>query len=152
MTSFARPADVLTATTDTDSELGVSRWITITQDRINQFASCTEDDQWIHVDPDRARNGPYGSTIAHGYLTLSLAATMLTEVVHVGGITAAVNYGANKVRFPTPVRVGSRVRGHVRLSAASRRGEMIEATYALTVELEGATKPACVAELVVLYT
>ena len=150
MAHFARPADLLTA--DIDSELGVSRWITITQDRINQFASCTEDDQWIHVDPDRAGSGPYGGTIAHGYLTLSLAATMLTEVVHVGGITAAVNYGANKVRFPTPVPVGSRVRGHVKLAAASRRGDMIEAIYGLSVELEGAARPACVAELVVLYT
>lgn len=150
MTDLARPAGLLTA--DTDSELGVSRWITITQERINQFASCTEDDQWIHVDPDRAGSGPYGGTIAHGYLTLSLAATMLTEVVHVGGITAAVNYGANKVRFPTPVPVGSRVRGHVKLAAASRRGDTIEAIYGLSVELEGAARPACVAELVVLYT
>lgn len=135
MTSFACAADLLTA--DPDANLGVSRWITISQDRINQFASSTEDDQWIHVDPNRAQSGPYGSTIAHGYLTLSLAATMLAEVVHVGGITAAVNCGANKVRFPSPVPVGSRVRGHVSLAAASRRGDMIESTYGLTVELEG---------------
>ncbi|GAA3641127.1 MaoC family dehydratase [Microlunatus ginsengisoli] len=150
MTSFARAADLLAV--DPGADLGVSRWITISQDRINQFAQCTEDDQWIHVDADRARSGPYGGTIAHGYLTLSLAATMLTEVIHVGGIGAAVNYGANKVRFPNPVPVGAKVRGHVRLGATSRRGEMIEACYALTVEIQGATKPACVAELVVLYT
>lgn len=150
MTTFARRSDLLT--TETDTELGVSRWITITQDRINQFAHCTEDDQWIQVDPGRAGQGPYGGTIAHGYLTLSLAATMLTEVVHVAGITAAVNYGVNKVRFPTPVPAGSRVRGRVKLAAATSRGDTVEAVWALTLELEGATKPACVAEMIVLYT
>jgi acyl dehydratase len=133
-------------------QLGASDWITIDQARINGFADVTEDHQWIHVDVERAAGGPFGTTIAHGYLTLSLAPVILGQVVKIDKVTAGVNYGLNKVRFPAPVPVGSRVRGHVSLVSAKPRGESIEAAFGLTVEIEGAERPACVAEAVVLYS
>jgi acyl dehydratase len=133
-------------------ELGASDWITVDQDRINGFADVTEDHQWIHVDIEKARTGPFGGPIAHGYLTLSFAPVILAQVVRVDNVTAAVNYGLNKVRFPSPVPVGSRVRGHVSLVSASPRREAIEAVFGLTVEIEGSQRPACVAEAVVLYS
>ncbi|HEY2694786.1 MAG TPA: MaoC family dehydratase [Pseudonocardiaceae bacterium] len=132
--------------------LGASDWITVDQDRINGFADVTEDHQWIHVDIEKARTGPFGGPIAHGYLTLSFAPVILAQVVRVDNVTAAVNYGLNKVRFPSPVPVGSRVRGHVSLVSASPRREAIEAVFGLTVEIEGSQRPACVAEAVVLYS
>ncbi|HEY4456912.1 MAG TPA: MaoC family dehydratase [Pseudonocardiaceae bacterium] len=133
-------------------QLGTSDWITIDQARINGFADVTEDHQWIHVDIERANAGPFGTTIAHGYLTLSLAPVILGQVVKIDNINAGVNYGLNKVRFPAPVPVGSRVRGHVSLVSAKPRGESIEAVFGLTVEIEGTERPACVAEAVVLYS
>jgi acyl dehydratase len=147
-TTFTTPVDLL----GRSAELGASDWILLDQQRINAFADTTGDHQWIHVDTDRARNGPFGTTIAHGYLTLSLAPVIIQQVVSVGNVQATVNYGLNKVRFPAPVPVGSRVRGHVRLASASSRGPSIEAIFELTVEVEGGRRPACVAELVVLYT
>jgi acyl dehydratase len=148
MTTFDYPAVLL----ESSGELGVSDWLTIDQARINGFADTTDDHQWIHVDPDRARCGPFGTTIAHGYLTLSLAPWMLAQVVTVGGVQAAVNYGLNNVRFPAPVPVDARVRGHVSLVSATSRGAGVEAVFGLTVEIDGTERPACVAELVVLYT
>jgi acyl dehydratase len=132
--------------------LGTSDWLRIDQARINGFADDTDDHQWIHVDAERAKSGPFRTTIAHGYLTLSLAPAMLQQVIVVDDVQAAVNYGLNKVRFPAPVPVDSRVRGSVTLNSGTQRGDAIEAVFGLTVEIEGGTRPACVAELVVLYT
>lgn len=131
--------------------LGESSWHEITQDQVNLFADATGDHQWIHVDPVRAADGPFGGPIAHGYLTLSLAPIFVSEVVQIQRLSAALNYGINKVRFPAPVPVGSRVRGVLTLVATGSRGPAVEATIGLDVELEGTSRPACVAEMVVLY-
>ncbi len=133
-------------------DLGVSGWHRVGQAEVDAFADATGDHQWIHVDPDRAARGPFGGTIAHGYLTLALTASLLTEVVAVRDQGMGVNYGCNRVRFPTPVRVGARVRLRVRLlTLDDLAGGAVQVTYALTVELEGAAKPACVAETVARY-
>ncbi|HZB38113.1 MAG TPA: MaoC family dehydratase, partial [Beijerinckiaceae bacterium] len=101
------------------SELGVSRWVEVTQERIDQFAQATGDRQWIHVDPERARReSPYGTTVAHGYLTLSMLPVFIYDVIRLEAVRQSVNYGSNRVRFPAPVRAGSRLRGHIRLAAA----------------------------------
>lgn len=131
--------------------MGTSDWIEITQDRVNQFADATGDHQWIHVDVERAAAGPFGGTIAHGYLTLSLAPLLLAQTVEVDEVAAALNYGLNKVRFPSPVPVGSRIRGTVELVAAQSKPAGIEAAFRVTYEIEGGTRPACIAECVVLY-
>lgn len=149
MTRFASPADLLDSA---GADLGTSDWLLIDQQRINDFADTTGDNQWIHVDAERARQGPFGATIAHGYLTLSLAPVMLQQVVTVDGARAVVNYGLNKVRFPAPVLVNSRIRGKVTLVSAAARGDAIEAVYGLSVHVDGGTRPACTAELVVLYS
>jgi acyl dehydratase len=130
-------------------ELGPTSWIEVTQERIDAFAAATEDPQWIHVDPARAAAGPFGTTIAHGFLTLSLCVPMLSEVLPAHG-SMAVNYGTNRVRFPAPVPSGSRIRGRFRVVAIDEVGLGRRATIEATVEIEGAEKPACVAELVVL--
>jgi acyl dehydratase len=147
--NFDTPHDLLTAT---GAALGTSDWLVIDQHRIDRFAEHTEDRQWIHVDPVRAAAGPFGTTIAHGYLTLSLAPAMLGQVVHVDSVTAAVNYGLNKVRFPAPVPVGSKVRATISLVSAQARGAAVEAVFGITVEADGGSRPVCVAEMVVLYS
>jgi len=149
-TQVARPTDLLTLAAD-QPELGTSRWRTITQQQVNLFADATDDHQWIHVDPERAKAGPFGTTIAHGYLTVALAPVFIAEILQVDGIQMAMNYGLNKVRFPTPVPVGARLRGRLRLTAAQHRGDMVETLLTLTIQLEGSERPACVAEIVVLY-
>lgn len=134
-------------------EIHVGPWLTITQERIDRFAEVTGDVQWIHVDPERAaKESPYGSTIAHGYLTLSLL-PYLTESNHPDffqknypGMRMRVNYGTNKVRFPAPVRVNARIRARTVLAAAEKIGEAVQITYLITVEIEGGEKPACVTE------
>lgn len=128
------------------THLGASDWHEITQSQIDQFADATGDHQWIHVDPERAAAGPFGATIAHGYLTLALVPLLAAEVYSLDGVRMAVNYGTNKVRFPTPVPVGSKVRGVVTLDSVtpSPMGYTVAAT--VVVEIEGAAKPACVAE------
>ncbi len=130
-------------------ELGPTAWIEVTQERIDAFAAATDDPQWIHVDPERAAEGPFGTTIAHGFLTLSLCVPMLYEVLPSGG-GFAVNYGVNRVRFPAPVPSGSRVRGRFRVLdvEASTHGE--RARIEATIERDGGERPVCVAELVVL--
>jgi acyl dehydratase len=133
------------------AELGASPWVEITQDRVNLFADATGDHQWIHVDPERAATGPFGGTIAHGYLTLSLAAVFLEDLLRVDGASMAVNYGTNKVRFTAPVPVGSRVRALGGLMAVREKGSTVEATVKLTYEIEGNDRSPCFAELVVLY-
>jgi acyl dehydratase len=133
------------------AELGVSEWHEVTQDQVNTFAEATLDFQWIHTDPEHAAAGPFGGTIAHGYLTLSLLPLFLAQALAIDEVTAGINYGLNKVRFPTPVPVGRRIRGRVVLVDAKPRGAGVEATFGVTVELEGADRPACVAEAIVVY-
>lgn len=135
----------------TGEHLGHSDWHEVTQAQVDQFAEATGDHQWIHVDPERAaRETPFGGSIAHGYLTLSLIPGLLPEVYEVQGITMGMNYGANKIRFLTPVRVGSRVRVGVQLQETSQTKAGLQMVLAMTVEIEGADKPACVAEVVYL--
>ncbi|CAM3161804.1 MaoC family dehydratase [Tsukamurella hominis] len=131
--------------------LGTTEWMTIDQERVNLFADATGDHQWIHVDPEKAAAGPYGRTIAHGYLTLSLAPLFIAEALVIEKVQAGVNYGLNKVRFPAPVPVGARVRAAVELVGAQEKPAGIEAVIRLTYEVDGADRPACIAETVVLY-
>ena len=128
--------------------LGHSDWQTITQEQINLFAEATGDHQWIHVDLEKAAQGPFGTTIAHGYLTLSLVPRLVSEIYRVEGLAMGVNYGANKVRFPSPVPVGSRVRAGVEILSLVPGGLGVQCAARVTVEREGAEKPACVAEVV----
>ena len=134
-------------------EIGASQWITVTQERIDRFAEATEDRQWIHVDRERAeRESPFGTTVAHGFLTLSLLSTFMGQVIRVrGGSRMTINYGLNRVRFPAPVREGSRIRGRFTLLSFAERGEAYEAVFSCSVECEGTDKPCCVAEWVVRY-
>jgi acyl dehydratase len=132
--------------------LGHSEWLEITQERVNQFADATGDHQWIHVDPERAKDGPFGGPIAHGYLTLSLGPMFAPQVLSVTGISMGVNYGTEKVRFPSPVPVGSKLRlGLELLSVDDRPDGSVQVVMRSTFEVEGGTKPACVAETVTLY-
>jgi acyl dehydratase len=147
-TIFDNP-DALLA--DVGRHLGHSDWLEIDQARIDLFADATGDHQWIHVDPEQAAAGPYGATIAHGYLTLSLTNLFLPQIVRVDGISMGINYGVNKVRFPSPVVVGSRVRGAAELVAAEEIPGGVQAIIRITVEIDGADKPACVVESVTRY-
>jgi acyl dehydratase len=131
--------------------LGHSEWLTVTQERINLFADATGDHQWIHVDPERAKDGPFGACIAHGYLTLSLVNMFLPQIVEVRGIRMGVNYGVEKVRFPSPVRVGSRLRGSGELIVVEDVKGSVQATIRVTVEIEGSDRPACVADTISRY-
>ncbi|MFF1564186.1 MaoC family dehydratase [Streptomyces sp. NPDC058293] len=130
------------------SDLGTSEWIDVTQERIGTFADATGDHQWIHTDPERAKEGPFGVPIAHGYLTLSLFIPMFTELLDVEGVTTKVNYGLNKVRFPAPVPAGSRIRLAARLAGVEDVPGGVQITVDGTVEIEGAAKPACVLQSV----
>ncbi|MGH3412283.1 MAG: MaoC family dehydratase [Marmoricola sp.] len=131
-------------------EVGVGDWEEISQERIDQFADATGDHQWIHVDPGRAKDGPFGATIAHGYLTLSLLPWLGSKVFGLNTPGAKLNYGVNKVRFPMPVRVGSRVRARVSVGTVAEVPAGKQLTMRYAVEIEGEDKPACVAETVVL--
>jgi acyl dehydratase len=131
--------------------LGTTDWMKITQHQVDLFAEATGDHQWIHSDPDRASKGPFRSTIAHGYLTLSLAPVVIAEVLQIRELTAALNYGLNKVRFPAPVRVGSQVRATVAVMRAQQKTSGVEAEFMLTYEIDGDKRPACVADVIVLY-
>ncbi len=133
------------------SELGPTDWLEIGQDRVDKFADATEDHQWIHVDPERAAAGPFGGTIAHGLLTLSLLPHFMQQLYRVDNIAMAINYGYNKVRFITPVRVGARLRARSTISGVSRLDGAVQAIMATTVEIEGSEKPAAVAESIVRY-
>ena len=132
--------------------LGYSDWLEITQERVNTFADATGDHQWIHVDPARAKDGPFGGTIAHGYLTLSLGPVLMPTILTVSGVKMGVNYGANKVRFLSPVKVGSNVRLGAELTKLEElpgNGAQVYMTF--TFEIEGSDKPACVAEIIFRY-
>jgi acyl dehydratase len=133
------------------SHLGYSNWHTVTQEEINLFADATNDHQWIHVDPERAKAGPFGTTIAHGYFTLSLAPGLLNEILVVDGPRFAVNYGLNRVRFPAPVPIGSKVRCGASLETVDDIEGGCQVTLQLTFEVQGAAKPSCVAEIVFRY-
>jgi len=133
-------------------EVAVTQWLEITQERINLFAEATEDRQWIHIDPERAqRDSPYGATIAHGFLTLSLLPKFLNDAIQLSDLRMAINYGLNRVRFPSPVRAESRIRARVVLQSMREVPDSIEATYSITIETEGGQKPCCVAELLARY-
>lgn len=131
-------------------DLGASDWVEIDQERVNQFANATGDHQWIHVDVERARTGPFGGTIAHGYLTLSLVPWLGSQVFALDTPGAKLNYGVNKVRFTNPVLVGSRIRAHVTMGEVTDIPAGKQAILRYTIEIEGVDKPACVAESVVL--
>ena len=131
-----------------ERELGTSSWHDITQEQVNMFADATGDHQWIHVDPERAAEGPFGSTVAHGYLTLSMLPMLLAEVVSVSDAMMGLNYGMEKIRFTNPVPVGSRVRAHAKLLKTQRRGPSVIWNVGVEVEIDGKEKPALVGEVV----
>ncbi|GAB1389523.1 MAG: MaoC family dehydratase [Rubrivivax sp.] len=127
-------------------EIGVSDWVTVDQKRIDLFAQATGDHQWIHVDPVRAAKGPYGGTVAHGFLTLALLPELGQAALQIGDVRMGINYGLNKVRFPAPVKSGARVRGRFKLLALEPLPGGAQLTMEVTIEIEGGDKPACVAE------
>lgn len=129
-------------------DIGISEWIEVTQERIQLFADATGDQQWIHVDPERAKAGPFGTTIAHGFMTLSLLPEMSASAFAVADVRMGVNYGLNRVRFPAPVPAGSRLRGHFRLAKFEPLEGGAQLTIEVTMEREGSDKPVCVAESV----
>jgi acyl dehydratase len=131
--------------------VGVSRWFDLPQGRIDSFAATTEDRQWIHTDAERGADGPFGATIAHGFLTLSLFTVMLTDLLDVPGTALCLNYGFDQVGFTAPVRVGSRVRGGGEISAVSEVAGGLQVTVKITVHVEAETKPACVADWLIRY-
>ena len=145
MTQTATGLDELRALAGAD--LGTSEWFEVTQDRVNLFADATDDHQWIHTDPERAAEGPFGGPIAHGYLTLSLLIPLFNELLEVRGVRMSVNYGLERVRFPSPVRVGGKIRllGTVD-SVEDVAGNGVQMALAFTIEIDGGTKPACVAK------
>jgi acyl dehydratase len=134
-------------------EIATSDWLLVSQERINQFAEATGDRQWIHVDPERARrDSPYGATIAHGFLTLSLMSRLVKEAIQLpDDVRQTINYGLNRVRFPAPVRAGEKIRARINLQSCRELPESLEAVFAITVQVEGAEKPCCVAEWILRY-
>jgi acyl dehydratase len=134
-------------------EIGVTDWLVVTQERIQQFAEATEDRQWIHVDGERAkRESPYHTTIAHGFLTLSLLSFLMKQAIQIkSGVRMAVNYGLNRVRFPSPVRADAKIRGRFTLLTLKEVSNALEAVFSVSVESEGAEKPCCAAEWIVRY-
>ncbi|MFJ6135029.1 MaoC family dehydratase [Kitasatospora sp. NPDC092286] len=148
MTSFASLAE-LTAAVGT--ELGTSQWHTVEQERIDLFAEATGDHQWIHVDPERAKESRFGSTIAHGYLTLSLVPMLAKECYSVGGVRMALNYGSEKVRFPAPLPVGTAVRATAELVSATEVPDGVRTVVRFTISSAESAKPHCVAEAITLF-
>jgi acyl dehydratase len=145
MTTTVHGLDELKNLAGTD--LGCSDWLEVTQDRVNTFADATGDHQWIHVDAQKAESGPFGGTIAHGYLTLSLVIPLFNDLLEITGIAMSVNYGLEKVRFPSPVPVGSKIRLDAEVMAVEEiKGNGVQMTLAFTVQIEGSAKPACVAQ------
>jgi acyl dehydratase len=147
MTTIANGLEELKALAGTD--LGRSDWLEITQERVNTFADATNDHQWIHVDPERAKDGPFGGTIAHGYLTLSLLIPLFNELLDIQGMKMSINYGLEKVRFPSPVKVGAKIRLAGKVAEVEDvPGNGVQMLLDFTVEIDGAAKPACVARAV----
>ena len=149
MTTVLNGADELKA--KVGEHLGYSSYHEVTQEQVNLFADATGDHQWIHVDPERAKSGPFGGPNAHGYLTLSLAPSLIPEIVQVHGFSMGVNYGCEKVRFPSPVPVGSNLRAGAELVGVDDVAGGVQVSMKLTFEVEGASKPSCVAEVVYRY-
>lgn len=147
-TVFSSAAELLAAT---GTDLGVTEWITLTQERINKFADATDDHQWIHVDPERAKTGPFGACVAHGYLTLSLANLFLPQLIEIRNMKMGVNYGCEKIRFPAPVKAGRRIRGKGEVVNVEKAGEGVQATTRITIEIEGEAKPGCVVDTISRY-
>jgi acyl dehydratase len=147
-TTFDSPKALLDAV---GQRVGPTDWVTITQDQINKFADATLDNQWIHVDTERAKAGPFGGPIAHGYLTMSLAAYFLGQMVRVSNISMGINYGVDKARFPAPVPVGSRLRATGEIVEAKEVPGGVQATVRVTIELEGGEKPAAIVDTVSRY-
>ena len=147
-TVFASPSDLKNAV---GKHLGYSDWLVISQERIDLFAEATGDHQWIHVDPERAKRGPFGACIAHGYLTQSLVNHFLPQIVEVRGLAMGINYGADRLRFPAPVAVGSRVRGGAELLKVEDAKGAVQATVRVTVEIEGGDRPGCVIDTISRY-
>ena len=146
MRHFATVADLQA---EVGNEVAVSEWMTISQERVNQFAEATDDPQWIHVDVERAkRESPFGGTIAHGYMTLSLIPALFESVVELPAGKMSINYGLNKVRFPSPMLVGGRLRGRFKLLAIEPMDGCVQSIWQMTIEREGSDKPVCVAESV----
>jgi acyl dehydratase len=147
-TVLEEPADLLRLV---GQPLGTTEWMEVTQDQVDLFADATGDHQWIHIDTERAARGPFKGTIAHGYLTLALAPVVISRVLEIRELTAALNYGLNKVRFPAPVRVGSKIRAAVRVMSAQQKTSGVESVFTVTYEIDGEDRPACVADVIVLY-
>ena len=131
--------------------LGTTDWMTVTQQQVDSFADATGDHQWIHTNPERAANGPFKGTIAHGYLTLSLAPLVISEVLRIRELTSALHYGLNKVRIPAPVPVGAKIRATVSLISAQQKTSGVESVFGLTFEIGGRQRPACTADVILLY-
>jgi acyl dehydratase/ubiquinone/menaquinone biosynthesis C-methylase UbiE len=131
--------------------LGYSSWHDVTQEDVSRFAALTDDEQWIHVDPERAREGPFGATVAHGFHTLARFTALLGEILTVDGVATTLNYGVNRVRFPAPARVGGRLRMGLEVKSVEQAGDAIQVLYGATFEIEGQVKPACVAEVIFRY-
>lgn len=148
MTTFDKPTDLLGKE---GLKIGPSDWLEITQERVNTFADATGDHQWIHVDTERAKTGPFGGTIAHGYLTLSLAAKFMPEILTINGMSMGINYGTDRVRFLSPVLVGKRVRGVGEFLEIKEAGGGIQSVLRVTIEIEGEEKPACVVDTISRY-
>ncbi|MCP5091705.1 MAG: MaoC family dehydratase [Gammaproteobacteria bacterium] len=142
---FEHPKDLLDAVGET---LGPTDWMTVEQDRINQFADATDDHQWIHVDPEKAADGPFGATIAHGFLTLSLVNKFLPKLFEVQNTTMGVNYGCDKVRFPNTVKVNQQIRGRGEILGVEEKPGAVQVTVRVSVEVEGEERPACVADTI----
>ena len=147
-TVFSSAQEILDAV---GRDLGATEWVELTQERINKFADATDDHQWIHVDPERAKTGPFGACVAHGYLTLSLANLFLPQLVEIRNMRMGVNYGCEKVRFPAPVKAGKRIRGRGEVIAAEKAGEGVQATIRITIDIEGEPKPGCVVDTISRY-
>ena len=148
-TVFEHPSELAAAI---GKQLGQSEWLEISQERIDQFADATGDHQWIHVDPERAKTGPFGTCIAHGYLTQSLVNHFLPQILEVRGISMGINYGSDRVRFPAPVPVGSRIRGSGELlGVETTKDGGVQAVVRVTVEIEGGDRPGCVIDTISRY-
>lgn len=147
-TVLDEPADLLKLV---GQRIGTTEWMEVTQQQVDRFAEATGDRQWLHTDPERAARGPFKCTIAHGYLVLSLAPVLISKVLEIRELTAALNYGLNKVRFPSPVRVGAQIRAAVTVMSAQQKTSGVESVFTLTYEIDGEDRPACVADVIVLY-